>query len=399
MSLDRYEVVVIGAGIHGAGIAQAASAAGYRTLVIERERAAAGTSSRSSKLIHGGLRYLANGQFSLVRECLRERELLLRIAPQLVRRIPFYVPVYPTSQYGPWKLRAGLSLYAALGGLSRDVRFQRVPDDEWGRLDGLRQEGLSHVFTYFDAQTDDVELTRAVLESAEDLGAQVECPATVVGARKQSSSYRVEYLTESGTKTCEAPVVINAGGPWIDKINQTCEPSLPPIPFDRVQGSHLVLPRRAGSGVYYAESPRDGRPVFFMPWRGQTLVGTTETPFVGVDPGAVQPTDGEVDYLLEAWRYFFPDDDLSPVSMFAGIRVLPNSNGSFGRRPRETRFVTDHRTRPRWLTVAGGKLTSYRRTALQALRRLQRSLPRPTPIANTAKIILEPVETADPDPT
>ena len=142
MSAEHYDVVIIGAGIHGAGVAQAAAAHGHSVLLLEQHAPAFGTSSRSSKLIHGGLRYLESGQLALVRECLRERELLSRLAPDLVRLVPFYIPVYRHTTRRPWQIRGGLSMYALLGGLGEHVRFTRVPRDQWTELDGLATREL-----------------------------------------------------------------------------------------------------------------------------------------------------------------------------------------------------------------------------------------------------------------
>ena len=142
----RYDVVVIGAGIHGAGAAQAAAAAGYSVLVLEQTGIACATSCRSSKLIHGGLRYLERGQYDLVRESLRERDILLRVAPQLVRLVPFHIPVYRHAARRAWQIRAGLSLYAMLGNLRRHAWFAALPRSQWNELDGLATENLQAVF-------------------------------------------------------------------------------------------------------------------------------------------------------------------------------------------------------------------------------------------------------------
>jgi glycerol-3-phosphate dehydrogenase len=164
---QSFDLVVIGAGIHGAGIAQAAAARGLSVLVLEQAGVASGTSSRSSKLIHGGLRYLESGQFSLVRECLQERALLLKLAAGLVELKPFYIPVYRDTARRPWLLYAGLSLYRMLGDGSAAMRFRRVPQHDWKSLDGLDTTGLEAVFQYYDAQTDDTALTNAVMRSAQ----------------------------------------------------------------------------------------------------------------------------------------------------------------------------------------------------------------------------------------
>ena len=164
--MRTFDVIVIGGGIHGAGVLQAAAAAGYSALLIEKSALASGTSSRSSKLIHGGLRYLESGQFALVRESLHERAVHLRIAPDLVELKPFFIPVYGQTRRRPWQLKLGLWIYALLGGFDASTRFGSVPRREWSELDGLETRGLDAVIRYYDAQTDDAQLTRAVVESA-----------------------------------------------------------------------------------------------------------------------------------------------------------------------------------------------------------------------------------------
>ncbi|MEE8428710.1 MAG: FAD-dependent oxidoreductase, partial [Gammaproteobacteria bacterium] len=183
MTDKSYHVGIIGGGIHGVGVAQRAAAQGYTVLVVEKTGLAAGTSSRSSKLIHGGLRYLESAQFGLVKECLRERSILLQIAPELVRLQPFMIPVYRKTRRRPWQLRLGLGLYALLGGMAKENRFTTIPRRNWDQLDGLSTAGLEKVYRYRDAQTDDALLTRAVMNSAQELGAELAMPANFLGAK------------------------------------------------------------------------------------------------------------------------------------------------------------------------------------------------------------------------
>ena len=193
-----YDVVIIGAGIHGAGVAQAAAAAGYSVLVLEQYDAVAqGSSSRSSKLIHGGLRYLESGQFHLVRECLRERSILLRNAPHLVELVPFHIPVYRETRRRPWKIVLGLGIYS----LFSRKRFHKISRDDWHQLDGLRCDRLDAVFSYYDAQTDDARLTRTVLASARDLGADLVTAAEFMLARLQGDGVEVTYMHAGETVT------------------------------------------------------------------------------------------------------------------------------------------------------------------------------------------------------
>jgi len=279
----QFDIVVIGGGIHGVGVAQAAAAAGYSVLLIERDAIAAHTSRRSSKLIHGGLRYLETAQFGLVRESLRERATLLRIAPHLVRLVPFYIPVYVSTRRRPWQIRAGLSLYALLGSLGVDNRFITVPRGQWNFLDGLRTEGLEAVFRYYDAQTDDALLAEAVWRSAQALGAERACPAEFLGAERADDGYSIRYLADGEEQTCSAGALVNATGAWANETLKHISPAPPPQAVELVQGTHIVLPSTVAQGIYYVEAPTDRRAVFVMPWQDKTLVGTTETAYHG-DP-------------------------------------------------------------------------------------------------------------------
>ena len=389
MRAPEVDVVVIGAGIQGAGAAQAAAAAGCSVALLEQRGIASGTSSRSSKLIHGGLRYLESGQLRLVRECLRERALLLRNAPDLVRLVPHHIPVYRETRRRPWTLRLGLSLYALLGGLDPSARFANVPREQWPDLDGLRREGLQAVFRYCDAQTDDAVLTRAVVRSAETLGAQLRMPAEFLRAIADGTCVRVQYRDSAGEHELRCAALVNAAGPWVNAVLERVEPRAETLAIDWVAGAHIVLPRRLTRGVYYAESPRDGRAVFIMPWRGeQTLVGTTERSYRG-DPAAVAPMQAEIEYLLETVRHYFPAyASIEPVEAFAGLRVLPRAEGNAFGRSRDTRLHATHDRRV--VSVYGGKLTAYRATAEKVVAMLRDALPPRAQRADTRELPLTP---------
>ncbi|MBI3570288.1 MAG: FAD-dependent oxidoreductase [Gammaproteobacteria bacterium] len=403
MTVPAYDVVVIGGGIHGAGVAQAAAAAGYSVLLLERQTLGGGTSSRSSKLIHGGLRYLENAQLGLVRESLREREILLRVAPELVRRVPFYIPVYSSTRRPPWMIRAGLSLYALLGGLSRETRFESVPRARWESLDGLDTRGLRAVFRYEDAQTDDALLTQAVMRSAQSLGAELRCPANLLSAIRSETGFKVHYLHDDSEKCakdgaltdlrteqmCHARALVNAAGPWANAVLDRIAPRPPILSVDLVQGAHILVEGETRHGVYYVEAPSDGRAVFVMPWKGNTLIGTTETPYDG-DPGAVRARPDEIAYLQETWQHYFPNSRGRLLDSFAGLRVLPQGSGSVFHRSRETVLYPDNAERVRLVTVYGGKLTGYRATAAKVMRLLRSSLPGRAAVADTAKLNLSP---------
>jgi glycerol-3-phosphate dehydrogenase len=389
--MKQYDVVIVGGGIHGAGVLQAAVAAGHDALLIERAALASGTSSRSSKLIHGGLRYLESGQFALVRESLRERAIHLRIAAELVELKPFFIPVYRDTRRRPWQLKLGLWVYALLGGFDPATRFGEVPRQEWSSLDGLRTDGLEAVVRYHDAQTDDALLTRAVVQSALALGAQVAMPASFTGATLTDEGVTVNYEMGGAHLQCTARVLVNAAGPWASRVAGTIQPTIPIPNVDLVQGTHIVLPFTVSSGIYYVESPTDGRAVFVMPWHGATLIGTTETPYRG-EPDEVHPLTEEEEYLLAVVRHYFPAfrhlGRADITQRFAGLRVLPAASQAAFDRSRETIFVPDRESKPRVLSIYGGKLTGWRAAAAHVLERISTSLPSRPRRAATDQIIL-----------
>jgi glycerol-3-phosphate dehydrogenase len=388
--MKEYDVVIIGGGIHGAGVLQAAAAAGHKALLIERQALASGTSSRSSKLIHGGLRYLESGQFALVRESLRERAIHLRIASELVELKPFFIPVYRDTRRRPWQLKIGLWIYALLGGFDAATRFGSVPKAEWPALDGLKTLDLDAVIRYHDAQTNDALLTRAVVKSALGLGAEIAMPAKFTAATLGEDGVKVSYDRGSNVEV-NARVLVNAAGPWATEVARAVHPAIAVPEVDLVQGTHIVIPHPVTAGIYYVESPTDGRAVFVMPWNGATLIGTTETPYRG-DPDQVHPLPEEEEYLLAVVRHYFPH--LSALTRgditgrFAGLRVLPAATQAAFDRSRETIFTTDRDARPRVLSIYGGKLTGWRAAAAHVMQRISPSLPAAVKRAETDLLIL-----------
>lgn len=378
MAAEHYDVVVIGGGIQGTGVAQAAAASGHSVLLLEQTGLASGTSSRSSKLIHGGLRYLESAQFRLVHECLEERAILLKNAPDLVKLIPFYIPVYKATTRRPWQVRIGLTLYAFMGDLRKSTYFRSVPRAEWDQLDGLETDNLQAVYQYNDAQTDDAALTHAVMQSALELGAEIRMPASFSSAELGDRKNTVVYRHDDIDHTCTARVIVNASGPWANEVLGRITPLQTQVPVEFVQGAHIILEEKPGKGIYYMEAPRDRRAVFVIPWKEGTMVGTTETVYKG-NPAGVKPLPEEIDYLLETAGHYFPRiknltcNDI--VGSFAGLRVLPTGEGSAFSRPRETVFHTDRTSKPRVITLYGGKLTAYRITAEKVMKKIAPALP------------------------
>jgi glycerol-3-phosphate dehydrogenase len=354
-----YDVVIIGAGIQGAGIAQAAAGCGYRTLLLEKQaQAGMGTSCKSSKLIHGGLRYLENAQFSLVLESLLERKQLLRNAPELVKLIPFYIPVYKNSARPAWLIWLGLSIYS----LFSQKPFQIIKRRDWDMLDGLQTENLRQVFQYYDAQTDDQRLTQSVVMSAVRLGAKVELEANLIDSN-YTDHHQLHYRQKNSDCYTSTHYLINCSGPWAAQTQQKIQPLMQLPELDLVAGSHIIIDRPLRQGAYYLQAS-DQRVIFAIPWKqNTTLIGTTERHYSG-DIEQLQPDDEEIDYLLKNYNQYFepPADRSDIVERFTGLRVLQNAADSAFNASRDTIIISNHDC-PGLLTVTGGKLTTYRATA------------------------------------
>jgi len=362
-----YDVLVIGGGIQGAGVAQVCALNKLKVLLIEQYTLGSQTSSKSSKLIHGGLRYLESWQWSLVRECLREREILLKIAPDLVELVPFYIPIYKHTSRHPFTIRLGLSLYALLGGLSKDCRFNKVPRQCWNQLEGLETESLEAVYQYYDAQTDDLLLTKAVISSAVEYGATVIENTQFIGAEINDNSIHIQYrssklLGEQPNTQCSVKLIINAAGPWVNQVIQRVIPKPPLQNIEWVQGTHIIVAYPLDK-MYYLEAVDDRRAIFAMPWKGKSLIGTTETNYDG-DPAKVSPLATEISYLKDIFAHYFPDTrHLAVLDSFAGLRVLPSAGEDSFNKSRETLVASDNKDDPRVISICGGKLTTYRHTS------------------------------------
>jgi len=365
----EYDVAVIGGGIQGAGVAQAAAAAGYKVIVFEQTAIASGTSSKSSKLIHGGLRYLETGQFKLVRKTLLERERLIKLAPTLVKPVKFYIPIYSQTTRSAWQIWIGLFLYQVLGGFKKYTHFKKVNLSSQP-IENLRMTDLKTVFQYYDAQTDDEKLTQSVMRSAESLGAVLSCPSEVISLNFINSKYEIKI--NNTKESINAKFIVNVSGPWVNQVLDKVDgAAVVKMDCDLVQGTHIVLDAPAPEGVIYVEAPQDKRAVFIMPWKGKTLVGTTEKNYVG-DPAKVIATETEINYLKDVYLHYMLLKEVTIIESFAGLRVLPRIKGSFFVRPRDTVI---HDSAEKLLTLYGGKLTGYRVTAEDVLEKIKKVLP------------------------
>jgi glycerol-3-phosphate dehydrogenase len=363
-----FDVLVIGGGITGAGAARDAAMRGMRVALVEMNDWASGTSGRSSRLVHGGIRYLERGEIGLVRESVREREILLRIAPQLVRPLEFTWPVYRGARLPKWKLRVGLTLYDMLAGKRRGRRHHSL--DAAGVLQlepHLNGKELRGGASYFDAATDDAGLTRANVESAAAHGA-----VTVNHARAEAgevSSGRVKGMTvrdmtDGGSIRVAAKCVVSATGPWQAK---------------GTKGSHILVARSRieNNGAVTMISPDDGRVMFTLPAGSETIIGTTDLR-TDESPDDVKPSEAEVAYILRAANFYFPDAKLTPddvLSKWAGIRPLAQAPS--GMNPssisREHRISRDAAGT---IVVTGGKLTTYRSMAAEIVDVVEKTIGR-----------------------
>jgi glycerol-3-phosphate dehydrogenase len=366
---DFYDVVIVGGGIQGCAVAQAVQASGFTALLLEKNDWASATSSRSSKLIHGGLRYLQTGQFGLVRECLAEREWMLKAVPQLVKPNWFYLPIYRDSDYPAWQIHIGLWLYYALTGFAPQGRFRNVPKKEWQALCGLKTDGLRAVFAYQDAQADDRALTVAIKESAERYGATCLTQAAFLSAEKQNAGYAVTFECADRVETVSTQILVNASGPWVNRVLQHISPPPPQVEIDLIQGAHIVIEEKISDECFYLEAPSDHRAIFVLPWQGRTLIGTTETEFNG-EPEQTVPLQSEIDYLLDTVRHYFPQQPLTLRESFSGLRVMQKSGLLAFMRSREVMIDVEEGL----ITIYGGKLTAWRSTGERVLREIEQQL-------------------------
>jgi glycerol-3-phosphate dehydrogenase len=223
------------------------------------------------------------------------------------------------------------------------------------------------------------------------LGAELAMPANFSRATLRDDAVTVSYSADGTSTECQARVLINAAGPWATQVARSIEPAIAIPDVELVQGTHIVIPHAVTAGIYYVESPTDGRAVFVMPWNGATLIGTTETPYRG-DPGDVHPLPEEEEYLLAVVRHYFPAlqgltrGDIT--QRFAGLRVLPAANQAAFDRSRETVFTTDRDVCPRVLSIYGGKLTGWRAAAAHVMQRISASLPATARRAETDLMVL-----------
>jgi glycerol-3-phosphate dehydrogenase len=404
-----FDLIVIGAGINGAGIARDATLRGLSVLLVDKRDIGSGTTSRSTRLVHGGLRYLEHLEVPLVRESLRERERLLHIAPHLVHPLSFLLPIYEGQRRGPALIRMGMMAYDALS-LDKSLERHRMLStaEALAREPGLRREGLRGAAAYYDAQAEYPE--RLALENALDarrLGAVVLPYMRVLELERATGTHppRVTGVTlrdelHGDEHRARGALVVNASGPWVDAVLGELGETDPGRPLiGGTKGSHLVVEAFPGAPreAVYSEALEDARPYFIVPWSGRYLIGTTDTRYDG-DLDDVVATDDEVAYLIAETNRLIPDADLTPDQVlytYAGVRPLPAGGGRDGDDEgaiTRSHVIHDHGAGSDGveglLSIVGGKITTYRQLAEETVDAVVKKLDRRTPKCRTHEIPL-----------
>lgn len=378
-----FDLIVIGGGINGAGIARDAAGRGIRTCLLEQGDICNGTTRWSSRLIHGGLRYLEHAELGLVYESLHEREALLRIAPHLVRPLRLVIPIYRGARRGRLIIALGMWLYDLLSIRKSLPRHEMLNADEaLQTLPFLKPDGLRGAASYFDAQV--VYAERLVVEnilSAREAGAHIHTYSRVdrvLTEGRNVTGVRYTDLRSDRQHELTARVVVNASGPWVDIVLEKLGKPQPKL-MGGTKGTHIIVPGFPGQPkvACYLEAESDGRPFFIIPWNGMMLIGTTDIRYSG-NPGEVKAGADEITYLLDETNRVYPNAGLERTSIhycYTGVRPLPKkTRGAEGDITRR-HIIKHHRRIAKGLySVIGGKLTTYRHLAEEVTDRVARRI-------------------------
>ncbi len=375
MTGAMYDLAIIGGGINGVGIARDAAGRGLKVLLVERDDLASHTSSASTKLVHGGLRYLEHYEFNLVRKALKEREVLLRAAPHIIWPMRFVLPV-DEGMRPAWLLRLGLFLYDHLGG--RDIlpgtKSLNLLKDHRG--DPL-QKRLKKGFAYSDCWVEDARLVSLTARDAGDRGADIRTRANCVGLERGREHWTLEIDQKGVKRNEQAKVLVNAAGPWVDPVTALYDRSNHAAKLRLVKGSHIVVKRKYDGDHSYIFQNKDGRIIFAIPYESDyTLIGTTDEPWSYAE-GPARISDGEIDYLCEAASEYFETpvvrEDIEWT--YSGVRPLFDDHSRTAATvTRDFVFDFDNDNGAPVLSIFGGKITTYRVLALQAIRTLSEAL-------------------------
>ncbi len=380
MASSSVDLFIIGGGINGAAIARDAAGRGLRVMLAERGDYATATSSASSKLIHGGLRYLESYEFGLVRHSLVERHQLSRTAPHLVRPLEFMIPVTAHQRRPAWLVYLGLKLYDALAWRKNIGPSGRLSAARIAKLPLLRKHGLKSVLHYYDCQTDDSRLVLALLLDARQRGADIGNYRDVSSIAGLKDGYRVAFSENGARRTVDALFVVNAAGPWVNSVNRLCDAPPPERAMRLVRGSHIVLAMPlSGQQSAYTLQNSDGRVVFTLPWLNNRylVIGTTDAPHHG-DASTAVCSDEERDYLLEIYNRYFehpggPADASQVISNWSGVRALvDDGDDNPSKVSRSASYSHRAQGTGGFISVYGGKLTTHRILAEHVMTQLAR---------------------------
>ncbi len=399
-----FDLIVIGAGINGAGIARDAAARGLRVALVEKEDIGSGTSSWSGRLIHGGLRYLEQGDIRLVRESLRERELMFRNAPHLVKPVPLMIPLYSHNNRSKWMIRAGMLSYDILS-FDKSTVTHRILNraKTLERFPLIDPRGLNGSAIFMDGQVVWSErLCVEVALAAHADGARIFTHAKVDGFIETGGRVCGVYYTDmlAGTRhSLSARLVVNAAGPWVDTVLGTRRPA-ERRQIGGAKGSHLILDPFPGApkDVVYYESRADGRLVLIIPWGKRYMIGTTDNRY-DADPDTARADDAEVDYLLGEVNQVIPGAGLRRQDIlytYSGVRPLPFVPDKSEWKVPRSHVIHDHAPqRPGLLSIIGGKLTTYRSLAEETVDVVYKQLGLKAPRCTTAKTLFPGARVGD----
>ncbi|MCH7829564.1 MAG: glycerol-3-phosphate dehydrogenase [Proteobacteria bacterium] len=395
-SRSEFDVAIIGAGVNGAGIARDAALRGLKVIILDKNDMCSGTSAVSSRLIHGGLRYLEYGELSLVYESLRERRCLRRIAEHLVKPLRISIPIFSGARRGLFLIHMGMLAYDLLS-FRKSIPGHEMLDRDSIRTEepGLRDEGLLGAARYYDAQVTFAE--RLVLENllaARAAGAKIMtyCEVLRIGTVNGVVSCIVYADASGAEQEVRVASIVNASGPWVDDVLKFA-----PRPAKRfvggTKGSHIVVGRFEGAprDAFYVEAAADGRPFFIIPWNNQYLIGTTDIRYNG-SLDRIRASRAEIDYLVAETNRVFPHADLQIGDIhfaYAGVRPLPyREKGPESAITRRHIIKTNRKIARRLVSIIGGKLTTYRSLAEQTVDKLAKILRRKLPECRTRDIVL-----------
>ena len=365
----HFDLCIIGGGIIGAGIAQAAALNGLSTIIVEKRGWGAGNSSKSSKIIDGDFEGIPRLRFANVRERLRERRIIRDIAPDLRKVDWFYLPIYKQNIQKSWQVALQLRIYDALAGSNKLASFQHLPEKQWRNLHGLNRHDLSAVYAFQEIHIDDTQLAQNVLRSAKQHGAMALCPVNFEGARQSDDGFVVSVAKGSRNRDFDCRFLVNATGAWGDRVSRSIEGVKNPLAARSIKSTHIEFREHLSDNSFYVEGRKGANRIAILPWRGGTLVGSVDSIFSG-NPERVIPSNEEVDYLIEITRHHFPHFQHEPFDAWSGLRLSSAQHRGVLSYKDKNLGHTDER----YLCVRESQFASYRALAERVVISVMRSL-------------------------